>query len=109
MKRLYPHPTLSVTLVLLWFLLVNHWTLGSLILAVILATFIPLLSAQWWPERPAIRRPFALVAYPPLGIVRAGMSYLNINPAFAVLLVGVGTVWSFLQGVFILTTFFGFT
>ena len=63
MKRLYPHPILSVTLVLLWFLLVNHWTLGSLILAVILATFIPLLSAQWWPERPTIRRPFALVAY----------------------------------------------
>ena len=54
-------------------------------------------------------RAFALVAYAPLGIVRAGMSYLNVNPAFAVLLVGLGTVWSFLQGVFILTTVFGYT
>jgi multicomponent K+:H+ antiporter subunit E len=63
MRRLYPHPHLSLTLVLLWILLVNQWHLGSLILAVILGTLIPHLTAHWWPDRPRIRRPFALVAY----------------------------------------------
>lgn len=63
MRRLYPHPILSVTLVLLWFLLVNHLQLGSLVMAVILATLIPLLTARWWPDRPEIRRPLALVGY----------------------------------------------
>lgn len=50
-----------------------------------------------------------LCVYAPLGIVKAGLSDLDHNPAFAVLLLAVGLVWSFLQGVFILTTFFGFT
>ena len=63
MRRLYPHPILSVALILLWFLLVNHLALGSLLMALILATLIPLLSARWWPDRPVIRRPLALVSY----------------------------------------------
>ena len=61
--RLFPHPYLSFTLVLLWFLLVNDWKLGSLVLALILATLIPLLTSHWWPDRPTIRRPFGLLAY----------------------------------------------
>jgi multicomponent K+:H+ antiporter subunit E len=52
-----------VTLVILWFLLVNQWKLGSLVMALILATLIPLLSAAWWPNRPAIRRPIRLLPY----------------------------------------------
>ncbi len=63
MRRLIPHPNLSLTLVLLWFLLVNRWSLGSLVMAVFLAILIPLLSAHWWPDRPTIRRPLSLVAY----------------------------------------------
>mgnify|MGYP000955546571 FL=1 len=63
MKRLFPHPVLSLALAALWILLVNHWTLGSLVLALILATLIPLLSARWWPYRPEIRRPLGLIPY----------------------------------------------
>lgn len=63
MKRLFPHPVLSLALAALWILLVNHWTLGSLVLALILATLIPLLSARWWPYRPVIRRPLGLIPY----------------------------------------------
>lgn len=63
MRRLFPHPYLTLTLVLLWFLLVNDWKLGSLVMALILATLIPLLSADWWPDRPRIRRPVALAGY----------------------------------------------
>ncbi len=51
----------------------------------------------------------ALVIYAPLGVVRAGLSYLDQNPFVAFPLLAIGLGWSFLQGVFILTTFFGYT
>lgn len=63
MRRVFPHPYLSLTLVVLWFLLVNQWKLGSLVMAIILATIIPLLTSAWWPDRPRVKRPFALAAY----------------------------------------------
>ena len=63
MRRLFPHPYLSLTLVILWFLLVNQWKIGSLVLAAFLATVIPLLTAAWWPDRPRIKRPLGLAAY----------------------------------------------
>lgn len=63
MRRLFPHPVLSATLTLLWLLLANSWTLGSLILALILGTLIPQITAPWWPDRPQIRHPLALVGY----------------------------------------------
>jgi hypothetical protein len=51
----------------------------------------------------------ALAIYAPLGLTRAGLGSFDFNPAFALLLLGIGTVWSFMQGVFIMVTFFGFT
>jgi multicomponent K+:H+ antiporter subunit E len=63
MKRLFPHPYLTLTLVVLWFLLVNQWKFGSLVMALILATIIPLSTSAWWPNRPQVKRPFALAAY----------------------------------------------
>lgn len=63
LKRLFPHPYLTLTLIVLWFLLVNQLKIGSLVMAIILATVIPLLTSSWWPDRPRIRRPFSLAAY----------------------------------------------
>ena len=54
-------------------------------------------------------RALALVIYAPLALVNAGTATVNENPVFAIFLVGFGLLWSFMQGVFILTTFFGFT
>jgi threonine/homoserine efflux transporter RhtA len=51
----------------------------------------------------------ALVVYAPLGVVRTGLSYLDQNPFIAIPILLLGLGWSFLQGVFILTTFFGYT
>lgn len=63
MKRLFPHPYLTLTLILLWFMLVNELKFGSLVMATILATVIPLITLAWWPDRPRIKRPFGLAAY----------------------------------------------
>ena len=54
-------------------------------------------------------RAAALVIYAPLAMIRAGLGYFGQNPVLAALIAGIGLVWSFLQGVFILTTVFGFT
>ena len=63
MRRLFPHPYLTLTLTGMWFLLVNEWKLGSLVMALILGTILPLVTSAWWPDRPRIRRPLALAAY----------------------------------------------
>lgn len=63
LRRLFPHPYLSITLVILWMLLVNQFKVGSLVMALILATVIPLLTAAWWPDRPRIRHPLRLASY----------------------------------------------
>lgn len=62
-RRLYPHPYLTLTLIVLWFLLVNQWKVGSLVMAIILGTAIPILTSGWWPDRPRVKRPLGLAAY----------------------------------------------
>jgi multicomponent K+:H+ antiporter subunit E len=63
MKRLFPHPYLTLTLIVLWFLLVNQWKIGSLVMAIFLGTVIPLLTSAWWPDRPRVHHPLRLAAY----------------------------------------------
>ena len=54
-------------------------------------------------------RALALMIYAPLGLMNAGAQSLDDNPAFAICLLSFGLFWGFMQGVFVLTTFFGFT
>ena len=63
LRRLLPHPSLTAFLILLWLVLANKWTFGSLVLAVILGLAIPLFTAPWWPGRPRLRSPLGLVEY----------------------------------------------
>ncbi len=51
----------------------------------------------------------AMVIYGPMAFIRGGYDFLADNPLFGVFAIVIGIGWSFLQGVFILTTFFGFT
>lgn len=63
LRRLFPHPYLTLTLIVLWFMLVNQLKVGSLVMAVFLATVIPLLTSAWWPDRPRVKHPLGLFAY----------------------------------------------
>lgn len=54
-------------------------------------------------------RAVALMAYAPLATVKAGLAHSDQNPVLGMMFLAAGLLWSFLQGVFILTTFFGFT
>lgn len=63
LKRLMPHPLLSLLLFATWMLLVNQFKIGSLVMAGILAIVIPLITAPYWPNRPIIRNIPAFAAY----------------------------------------------
>jgi multicomponent K+:H+ antiporter subunit E len=83
LRRLFPHPMMTVALVAVWMLLVNKIALGSLVLAVILATAIPLIAEAYWPNRPRIRNIPALFAY--VGLVVWDIILANIAVAQIVL------------------------
>ena len=62
-RRLLPHPWLSLTILLAWMMLVNRFAWGSLVFAAILGLVIPAMTAVWWPDRPILQRPLKLPAY----------------------------------------------
>lgn len=55
MRRLFPHPILSVLLVVTWLLLVNEFRWGSLVFGMILGIVIPLLIKPYWPYRSGLK------------------------------------------------------
>lgn len=63
LRRIYPHPGLSVMLLLVWMLLLNSLTLGGLLLGAIFATLVPILTAPFWPNRPNLRFGWPMVEY----------------------------------------------
>jgi multicomponent K+:H+ antiporter subunit E len=63
LKRLIPHPLLSLALVLVWLGLVNKVTLGNLILGGLFGLVIPMLTAPYWPDRPTVRKPLRVLEY----------------------------------------------
>ena len=63
LRRLIPHPLLSLTLILFWLALVNTLTLGHLILGVLFGMGIPVITAPYWPDRPKIRAPLKVAEY----------------------------------------------
>ncbi len=62
-RKLVPHPILSLTLVLVWLGLVNKFTLGNLILGTVFGLVVPMMTAAYWPDRPKLRRPLKIAEY----------------------------------------------
>lgn len=61
--RPFPHPVLSLLLGLTWVLLANHIGLGTLVMAALVGTTVPLLTQAYWPTRPRVKSLRLLVAY----------------------------------------------
>lgn len=83
MRRLFPHPVLSALLVVTWFLLVNKLAVGSLVMALILATLIPLATQAYWPQKPRINSLPLFAAY--VGLVVWDVILANVQVAKIVL------------------------
>jgi multicomponent K+:H+ antiporter subunit E len=62
-RRWFPHPTLSIFMLLLWLLLANSISVGQLLLGSILAWIIPWLTQSFWPESLRIYKPLLLVKF----------------------------------------------
>ena len=63
LRRLLPHPLLTLLLTVVWLLLVNTVTLGNLILGFVFGVIIPLITEPVWQERPRMRRPVKMAVY----------------------------------------------
>ncbi|GIX20966.1 Na+/H+ antiporter subunit E [Erythrobacter cryptus] len=55
MSRVLPHPGLSALLAVMWVVMVNDLTFGTIFLGLVIAVAVPLFSAPWWPGRPRVR------------------------------------------------------
>lgn len=82
MNRLLPHPGLTALLVVMWIVMVNDLSFGTLFLAVVVGVIVPLFTAAWWPGRPKLRFLPAL-AY--LGLVLWDVLVANFEVAAIIL------------------------
>lgn len=62
-QSLLPHPWLSLFLVLVWQLIMNDLSAGTLIMGFFLAWGIPLITHVFWPDPPVMRRPLVLLQF----------------------------------------------
>ena len=63
LRRLIPHPIVSVLLLIVWILLVNKVTPGNIVLGAFFGLAVPVFTAPYWPDRPKVQRPFKVLEY----------------------------------------------
>jgi len=63
LQRWFPHPVLSLVLIGLWLALNNSASPPNIVLAVILGGLIPVYTAHFWPDRPVLRSPLAVLDF----------------------------------------------
>jgi multicomponent K+:H+ antiporter subunit E len=83
LSRLFPHPGLTGMLVVVWMLLLNNFTLGGLVLAILFAIVVPLFTAPFWPNRPRLRFGWPMIDY--LGVVVFDIFVANFQIAWLIL------------------------
>jgi multicomponent K+:H+ antiporter subunit E len=62
-RRIFPHPILTLLLVVLWSLLANRLSPNTFLMGLILGTVIPIATARYWPDRPTLRNPLMIAEY----------------------------------------------
>ena len=62
-RRIFPHPLLTLLLAAVWVMLVNVITLNAIVFGLIVGIVVPLITSAYWPERPRLRNPRMIVEY----------------------------------------------
>ena len=83
LRRMLPHPGLSVLLVIVWLLMANALTWGGLLLGAVFGFALPILTAPFWPQRPKLRFGAPALAY--VGVVLWDIVIANFQVAALVL------------------------
>jgi len=63
LRKILPHPLLTLMLIVVWQMLVNAVTVGSLVLGTILGLIIAIVTAPYWPDRPRLSSLPRIVEY----------------------------------------------
>lgn len=80
---LLPHPIRSLTLTVVWVLMVNDFSAGSFALGILIGIAVPKLLAPYWPNRPKIGNVPMMIEY--ALIVLWDIVISNIQVAYLVL------------------------
>jgi multicomponent K+:H+ antiporter subunit E len=83
LRKILPHPLLTLLLIVVWQMLVNKVTVGNLVLGAILGIIIPLVTAPYWPNRPKLRSVPRIVEY--IVIVLWDICVANVQVAWVIL------------------------
>jgi multicomponent K+:H+ antiporter subunit E len=83
LKRLLPHPVLTATLTVVWALLSNEFSPGTLLFGFVLGVAIAKFTSPYWPGRSKLRNPRAILEYS--AIVAWDIIVSNLQVAYLVL------------------------
>ena len=83
MRRFLPHPLLTLTLIILWLLLVNQLSTGHLVLGALLGWLIPFATSSFWPEQIRIHHPLVLLRF--LGVFLVDIVRGSFHVAYLIL------------------------
>jgi len=82
-QRWLPHPLLTLVLICLWVALLNSYSVGGLLVGIVLGMVIPIYTGHFWPERPQIRSPLKAIGF--FAIVMFDVVVANIQVAYLIL------------------------
>jgi multicomponent K+:H+ antiporter subunit E len=83
LRRLFPHPLLSLLLLVCWLWLNNTLAAGHVLLGAVLGVGIPFVTRRFWPEPLRIRRPLRVLEY--LAVVTWDIVIANLQVAALIL------------------------
>lgn len=83
LRKILPHPLLTLLLIAVWQMLVNKVTVGNLVLGTILGLIIPLITAPYWPNRPGLRSLPRILEY--VLVVLWDICVANVQVAYVIL------------------------
>ncbi len=63
LRKILPHPWLTLLLVVVWQMMMNSFSLGNLVLGLILGLAIPIITAPYWPNRPRLANLPMIIEY----------------------------------------------
>ncbi|TKZ19194.1 Na+/H+ antiporter subunit E [Shimia litoralis] len=63
LRKLFPHPVLSVLLTVVWLLLVNRFSINSLLFGALMGVIIPFIIRPYWPNMLRMRHPLKIAEF----------------------------------------------
>jgi multicomponent K+:H+ antiporter subunit E len=81
-NMLLPHPLLSLTILAIWFLLWDGFSLGLLALGLVISVALPLFTRRFWPDAPEVRSYWKLAEY--LVVFGYDILVANLNVAWLI-------------------------